>query len=1011
MVSESCTTKRLACVLSGLLLAFAIVPTQAEKLPIRTYTVADGLLRDSITRIRQDSRGFLWFCTADGISRFDGREFTNFSVEDCLPDRHVNDLLETHDGIYLIATDGGLVRLNTSGMRGSGENPLFTVYLPPAPAARNITTLFEDRSGTVWVGTTDSLYNLGEGFELKKVPLANQPVNVTALLQDHSGSLWVGTWVKLFRIRPSGMIDQFLRANGLPLDAFNCLYEDDDGHVWVGLRPGESGGLIKLVSVPQPDRAIFDRLYTDRDGLPGNWITGLVHSSDGKFWVGTTEGLCLWQGGSATSVCKTYTAKNDLCDYGVSSLIGDVDGNLWLGTSCGAKKLARYGFTTFSQADGFKIPVINSIFENSAGQLYASTNPNGRYVSRFDGTSFIHEQRDLDETGGYSGWGWKQTVLQDSHGAWWIPTDKGLVRSPDSTTLEKLDNCPLKKVDTGTGNDEIFRVFEDSHEDIWITTTSSKLLRWDRQLDRWNDLTTQAGFSKNLLGTVFTEDKRGDLWIASGSDTGDAVLDRYRDGQFKVFTADNGVPPGWVRDMSLDHEGRLWLANTAVGVLRIDDVGVDDLTFVKYSTADGLSSNGTYCVVEDNLGRIYVGTGRGLDRLNPETRQVENFTTADGLPGSSVDVAYRDRTGALWFATSNGLAHFIPEPQRPRKAPTVLITGLRAGGSPQPVSILGEKAIEDVRLAPEKSNVSIDFIGLGATLGEKLRYQYRIKGDDWIDTAERTVNFANLSPGNYQFEVRAVSADQLYSDPAVVTFLLDAPLWQQWWFILAISLSVATLVYFVYRGRIHRLLELERVRTRIATDLHDDIGANLTRISILSEVAKQKAENGNGSLLSSIAEIARESVASMNDIVWAVSPEHESLLDMTRRMRRHAEEVFAFRDIELNFDAPDSDSSLKLGVGVRRDLLLVFKEAVNNAARHSGCSDVKISLKTADSKLILKVTDNGRGFIDSDSDSGQGVKSMRRRAAAMGGDLILDSGLKQGTTLKLILPLARAERS
>ena len=229
-------------------------------------------------------------------------------------------------------------------------------------------------------------------------------------------------------------------------------------------------------------------------------------------------------------------------------------------------------------------------------------------------------------------------------------------------------------------------------------------------------------------------------------------------------------------------------------------------------------------------------------------------------------------------------------------------------------------------------------------------------------------------------------------------------------YILAVSLFIAGTVYLIYRNRIQRLLAMERMRTRIATDLHDDIGSNLTRISILSEVARQKSENGNGDLLSSIANIARESVASMNDIVWAVTPEHDSLLDLTRRMRRHAEEVFAFRDIELRFETPESDMGLKLGVGLRRDLLLVFKEAVNNAARHSNCSKVEIDLRADQSELILEIKDNGRGFAESENESGQGLRSMRRRAGIMGGEFNIDSDPGRGTTVRLVLPLGEVER-
>jgi ligand-binding sensor domain-containing protein/signal transduction histidine kinase len=1000
-----------------LTLAFVFAPAvQAERLPIKTYTVADGLLRDSITRVRQDSRGFLWFCTHDGISRFDGYGFTNFRSEDGLPDRHANDFLETRAGIYLIATDNGIARLNPRGIRGSAENPLFTVYAPEDPKAKAIEMLYEDSAGTVWAGTKDGLYRFNENFELEKIPLpvpSSEAAGVGSLLEDKTGSLWIGSWNSLFRRLPSGEIELYTAANGLPNGGVSALYEDAEGRIWAGMRPGTIGGVIRLVSNPTPGRTLVERHYTMADGLPSSWIVGFYQSSDGRFWLSTSTGLCLWHGDGGGSVCQNYIPDKELSGFGVTNLLEDRDGNLWFGTTSGVKKLIKYGFTTYTIDDGFKIPVVNSVFENSTGDLFVSLNPGVRYISRFDGNKFIHQQRNLTEKGKYSGWGWMRTIWQDHTGTWWIPSGDGLYRSPPNTDFEKLSTATLSKVETGAEEGEVFRIFEDSRGDIWIATLgkANELLRWERANGTWHNYTAEAGFSSTRMGASFSEDLQGNLWIATGSDAGgDSALIRYRNGNFKVFSEAEGAPPGWTRDMHLDRWGRLWLANTVKGLLRLDDTNSDVLNFVNYTTANGLSSNGAYCVTDDEFGRIYIGSGRGLDRLDPATGQVENFTQADSLPGSQVEIAYRDKNGILWFGTNFGLARFAPEPKRQRKPPTVFLTGLRTAGVAQPVSILGETSIPDMDFGSSQSNVSIDFLGLGAAPGEKLNYEYRVKGEDWSPTNERTVNFANLSAGNYLFEVRAVSADRLYSDPAVFSFRIESPVWQRWWFVLAISILVAGIVYLIYRNRIQRLLEMERMRTRIATDLHDDIGSNLTRISILSEVARQKSGNGNGDLLSSIANIARESVASMNDIVWAVTPEHDSLLDLTRRMRRHAEEVFASRDIELQFEAPEPDTGLKLGVGIRRDILLVFKEAVNNAARHSECSKVNINMRAEQSTLMLEVIDNGRGFDESENESGQGLRSMRRRAAAMGGEFTLDSDCEHGTTVRLVLPLAKVER-
>ena len=207
------------------------------------------------------------------------------------------------------------------------------------------------------------------------------------------------------------------------------------------------------------------------------------------------------------------------------------------------------------------------------------------------------------------------------------------------------------------------------------------------------------------------------------------------------------------------------------------------------------------------------------------------------------------------------------------------------------------------------------------------------------------------------------------------------------------------------------------MRTRIATDLHDDIGANLTRIALLSEVADanrgdERSARGSSARsgrpddgpLTSIARIARESVGSMSDIVWAINPARDSLLDLTRRMRQHADEVFTLRDIALRFDAPGAHDSVRLGVDVRRDLLLIFKEAVNNAARHSGCSRVDIDLRVEGSRLVLTLADNGVGFDTSLESEGQGLMSMRRRAHRLKGTLEIASSAGAGTTVRLSIP-------
>ncbi len=991
--------------------------SKAEILPVKTYTVADGLLRDDVQKVMQDSRGFLWFCTFEGVSRFDGYGFTNFRTEDGLPERHVRDILETKSGTIWMATDAGLAKLNPRGIRGEQENPLFTTYLPENPKAKLIQVLFEDSDETLWVGTADGLYRLNKNNELESISIDNSSadrIEITTIIQDRRGALWIGTFGKgLFRLTSPEQIEKFTVADGLPDNNIAAIREDRDGRIWVGFRPDKQGGLVRLVAEPKHGKSIVERAFTVKDGLPSNWVTDLYQFDSGKFWIATLAGLCLWQGEDQNQVCKTYTGENRLCDDDIWSITEDKDGNLWTGTGCGAKKLSRYGFTTYTASDGLYNSDIKSIFENANGDFFVHVNTeldkntkNFNFaVSRYDGTRFVSKKLNLDTPVNT-----KQTIKQDSHGIWWIPTSKGLFRSPENTDFSDLSRITPVEVKIGAASKTISRVFEDSETNIWITTNISafELWRWERVTNTWHDYTKDVGFSSKRFGLVFVEDRSGNLWIATGSDDDDSAVIRYRDGNFKVFTQSEGAPPNWTKDMFLDKAGRIWLANNTWGLLRLDDVNGDSLNFVRYTTAEGLSSNGVYSVTEDEFGRIYAGTGSGLDRLNPVTGQIENFTTADGLPNGWVNEAFRDRKNVLWFGVTYGLARFLPEPERERKSPNILITGLRVEGEAQSVSILGENSIPELDLNSEQRQISLDFIGLGASLGEKLKYEYRFSESDWTQTNERTINFANLASGAYQFEVRAQTADRIYSQPAIVSFRIAAPIWQRWWFIALAVVLVGLMIYYIYRNRLKRLIEMERMRTRIATDLHDDIGANLTRIALLSEVANQQAVNGNGILLTSIADIARESVASMNDIVWAIAPEHDSLLDLTRRMRQHAEEVFSLRDIDLSFDAPAFETDLKLSVGVRRDVLLIFKEAVNNAARHSDCSQVTIKFSVENSKLLLQIKDNGTGFTDDSENDGQGLRSMSRRAKALGGDLTIESN--NGTLVKFELVLAKNSR-
>jgi signal transduction histidine kinase len=454
------------------------------------------------------------------------------------------------------------------------------------------------------------------------------------------------------------------------------------------------------------------------------------------------------------------------------------------------------------------------------------------------------------------------------------------------------------------------------------------------------------------------------------------------------------------------------MASFRSGLIRIDDPTAERPRFVTYTTADGLSSNEIAAVCEDRWGRIYVGTGRGIDRLDLQTGRVKHYTTADGFPLGLMQGALRDHTGALWFSFQAGIARLVPESEPPPVLPPVLITGLRIAGQPHEVSALGETEIASLELGSDNNQLQIDFVALGFSPGEGLRYQYQLvdASEEWSELSDqRTVNFAHLAPGRYRFLVRAVNADGVMSQsPAGFSFRVLPPLWQRWWFMAIATALVGLVVYALYRYRVRRLIEIERVRTRIATDLHDDIGSSLSQIAIMSEVARQQVDGENQRVshpLSVIAGTSRELVDSMADIVWAINPQRDHLIDLTQRMRQFAADLLTARNIEFRFAAPGPEHDVPLETDIRREVFLIFKEAVNNAVRHSNCSFIEIGFSVNDKALMLKVTDNGSGFDPLLAGSGHGLTSMKRRAKSIGGTLETVPEAGRGTTVTLQAPL------
>ncbi|HEX8423059.1 MAG TPA: two-component regulator propeller domain-containing protein [Pyrinomonadaceae bacterium] len=1062
--------------------------TRAEQLPVRVYTSADGLGQNRVKRIVRDSRGFLWFCTADGLSRFDGYRFTTYDTSQGLPYPSINDLLETRAGVYWLASNGGGVfRFNLSegasaagaasatdaaNAQGSQTHARFTVYkLGDTPRMNRPNRLFEDAAGRIWAGTDDGLFVLDgsdgkdafQRVEFDNGRMANTVIPVWAFAEDDERTLWIATSAGLWRREPGGRIAPFPLRTLVPGAVWD-VSRDASGRIWVGhndgllifklpaargdgepdesanlrVRAGQrvpraegaeaAGGRASSSSSRAPSssgRAPSSQLllpeeageayaYTTADGLAHDVVRQIHSAADGRIWLGTARGLSLF----GAQNFSTYTKAHGLSDDNIRALAEDRDGNLWIGTETGgAIKLARHGLVTYREADGLGGTQIRQLFETGDGTLCVVTE-NG-LISYFDGGKFTAVRPNLPpEIKRLTG------VVMDARGDWWIGTSGfGLYRFKGVRRVSELARARSTRYTSkqGLSSDFVTRVFEDSRGDIWLGMNSDRVLvRWERAADKFHAYSDGLPGRSEVLS--FAEDRSGAVWV--GFREGGAA--RYRAGRFELFNESNGLTADEILKMYLDDAGRLWFGSNSYGLVRIDDPAAERPAFRTYSTAEGLTSGIIRSIAEDNFGRLYLGTSRSVDRLDLATGRIKRYTNADGLAADESQVAYRDRQGALWFGTWDGLSRLIPEPERPASPPPVMIDNLQIAGVRHPVSDLGETEIGNLRLSHTQNQVQVDFLGLGFGAGEVLRYQYKLEGAggvvDWsVPTDARSVTYANLSPGSYRFLVRAVNTDgSVSATPASVAFQILRPVWLRPWFLLLGALTLGGLIYAVSRARLKRLVELERVRTRIATDLHDDIGSSLSQIAILSEVVSQRVPPDNAPViepLSLIAGTSREMVDSMSDIVWAINPQRDHLSDLTQRMRRFASDILSARDINFRFRAPDAEQDMRLGADLRREVYLIFKECVNNLVKHSECREAELELRIVNHWIVLRIADDGRGFNATQtagssngngvSLGGHGLLSMRRRAVALGGTFEVESERGRGTTSTLKVPARR----
>ncbi|MEO6392118.1 MAG: ATP-binding protein [Pyrinomonadaceae bacterium] len=1056
-----------------ILAATVLLPVRAERLPVRSYTSADGLGSSFVDYLMRDSHGFLWFCTRDGLSRFDGARFITYQIGTKDPPSGIEALHESRNGDYWISTTSGLYRYRSSAvsvpqLAANNSRPV----LPAEFISKQRGAIFETRDGRLFFasGGLSAVKIDGEKVTLSRYPITQPPggndVGFYEMDEAADGSLWFNTSIGIERLLPDGRV--VLYQIKLELSQLGTgMLLDAKGRVWVahqldldifvpesiealsGLGAFTIRGFPVATNVPArveqpiplPERPGETLHFTPGDFLTDQAAQRFLQSRDGHIWLSAERELLEFDG----RVFHRYSVSQGLA-ASMGRMAEDLAGNIWIGGHA-LIRLDRQSLRSYTEVDGLNSTNIEAITEAKDGTLFVA---NGTYyLSQLSGSKLITSHAQLPSRA-VARWASRYAMI-DSRNEVWIITREKLYRFGRDDLAHPLATYSDQE---GLPGNEAYQLFEDRKGYVWVSQQpvtniqGRGLARLEPGQSKFRRFTEADGYPPGKSPTSFAEDAAGNVWVGFY----EGGFARFNGTRFEVMENVSGTPDGLLTDILIDRRGRLWLTSSTGGVGRLDDLRSGS-AFVTYTTGNGLSSNNARTITEDQLGNIYVGTVRGVDRISADGERIKHFSVSDGLAGDFVADSLCDQTGIVWFATTNGLSRLVPAIDQVVLPPQIWLGGLSVAGVAQPVLGLGQPSMALPDLAYNQNTLQLDFFGLDFRPGEGLRYQYKLEGagQDWsLPSEQRTVTLANLQSGSYRFLVRAVNSDgQSSLEPATVTFRILPPLWLRWWFRALVVLLVVGAIVLFYRYRIarlrevntalqaanraaenlrlareERLAELQRVRSRIATDLHDDIGASLTQIAILSEVAQQQHALGNGAVaqpLEMIYDVSSELVGTMSDIVWAINPSKDHLPDLTQRMRRFASDVLSAKEIDFEFIAPATDENLALGANIRREVFLIFKESVNNIVKHSGASLAAIEFQLAKGNLRLRVTDNGAGFVVqpngkvsgtnlyADQMGGNGLPSMQKRATDLGGNLSLESQPGHGTTVTLTLPVPSTE--
>jgi signal transduction histidine kinase/ligand-binding sensor domain-containing protein len=965
---------------------------------MRVWQTDDGLPQNGVNAIVQTRDGYLWIGTHSGLARFDGVRFAIFDTKNtpAMLSSRVTSLFEDDSGDLWIGYEtGGLTRY---------KDGTFQSIETPAWKGRKILAIGEDRARDIWaLGVDGSLLRLRDALLLESQTVAESELG--SFVKDCYGKTWMlwngkiwllkGEHLEAAPFRP-GYTNGYVQGMGLGRDGGLWIASDGRVHEWKEAQWGKdlgmaawgfgatmsaliemSGGGLAAGVVDQglclvrPDSTV---LYFNRtNGLPSDWVRCLCEDREGDVWIGTGNGLVElrpnniaivdspdhWQGRAVLTITEAH------------------DGALWIGTEgAGLHRMKQAEWTHFDAAQGVLNSFVWSASEDAQGRLWAGTWGRGLFVQRGD-----HFER--------APWFEEVTVpvlalLHVADGSTWVGTGSGLLH---------FDHGKVQWYGPNEGliHPDVRAVVQDRQGAVWFGMLGGGLGVVEN--GRLRQIRKGSGLSSDFVQCLRL-DNDGSLWIG----TFGGGLNRLKKGQFAAISTSQGLPNDVICNIEDDGHENLWFSSHG-GIFRVSKKLLN-------ACADGLT-NSVHCLA--------YGKGDGLPTLE--------------CSGGFQPAGCRTADGRIWFPTSKGLvAVDTSERNLNQLPPPVIIEDLLLNGRPVAGGTLKASA---VRIPPGQNRLEFHYTGLSLVAPEEVKFKYRLDGLDreWVPAGtKRFASYSYVPPGYYTFHVIACNNDDIWNEAGQTLAMIVLPyFWQTWWFRLLAGLCIAAAggggVLIEMRRRMRRKLAwierqsvIERERARIARDIHDDLGASLTRITMLSDSAHPEQDHREiVSDMDRIHQTARDLTHALDEIVWAVNPKHDTLDSLATYLGTFAQDFLAAAHIRCRLDVPTRLPPWPLTAETRHNLFLAFKEALNNALKHAGCAEVRISLSIEQGGFSLQIEDQGRGFsietVESTlppnperHTSGQGLRNMRQRLMEIGGRCDIRSAPGEGTAVRLVVP-------